>query len=807
MCDRVVEMERLVRQSENGATRRDHGPELGAAQVLARPHRERSLVRVLDREAGHAHVLGGGLPTVLLALLQHQGGSAQVTRHREAGEPTPHDDDLPALQTPLRNLTRDRIRALAQGGPGSCPNAQSANSAVDKVRMKRLRSPVMNANQPTILFFFLAACAHSSSLHKGDEAAANNNWTDAYDAYASALQAKPSSAAAKEAVDHAKPLAIAMELQSAQVALEASSYEEAMQHLDYVKKVDPTNEEEKQLRDDAKKRMAQELTGKLGYELDATAIYDLVERARKLFPDLVEIPKTLEALRTRIEKDAETLVAQKKYQEAITSLRLISEHEPNLKVHVQTLEQTYLTAWADDYAARAKVATAKKQDGLAAALYARAYEIAGRPDDLERSRTSSKTLLKKATLGIYLEAKGEGGARNSQIRTATQTVLDGLPGVSKAFKSKNDLTVEINVRAARCIETSENTPQSKDYVSGQIKVPNPDHGTLTEQVAVAQSTLDRAQADLDRVSPDATSAKSGLGEFDAKLAKAKVELDAAKGKADSARSQLEGSNKRKTDLETKLAGLQSSNGPEWDLKATQSELDQVNKVIPQWEEAFREKQSIYEQANLRYEAINTDRAPAAEAAVRLENSRAEATKQVADAKAALAGLQAKLAQTSPTLLQDVHETLEYKLYKWTRTCSAPVSVVLRPMFKTELPRTYTFASKQETTDTSNIGHEKAAVVEDKKEFPKTDAQLVAEADAESMKLVNAAVGAVIEGYFTNRLNHAANQVESEPDVATDALVTMYIGARQRVDEAAQAILKSHLEKNYGLTKLDLLKAE
>ena len=44
------------------------------------------------------------------------------------------------------------------------------------------------------LFFFLAACAHSTSLHKGDEAAANNNWTAAYDAYAIALQSKPSSA-------------------------------------------------------------------------------------------------------------------------------------------------------------------------------------------------------------------------------------------------------------------------------------------------------------------------------------------------------------------------------------------------------------------------------------------------------------------------------------------------------------------------------------------------------------------------------------------------------------------------------------
>ncbi len=656
------------------------------------------------------------------------------------------------------------------------------------------------------LFFFLA-CAHSSALHKGDEAAANNNWTAAYDAYATALQSKPSSTAAKDAVDHAKPLAVAMELQSAQLALDVSNYEEAIGHLDYVRKVDPGNEEEKQLRDDAKKRMGQELTGKLGYELDAAAIYDLIERARKLFPDLVEIPKTLEALRTRIEKDADTLAKQGKYQEAIASLHMISEHEPNLKVHVQTLEQTYLTAWADDYAARARAAAAKKQDGLAATLFARAYEIAGRPDDLEHSRSASKTLVKKATLGVYLETKGEGGARNGQIRTATQTLLDGMPAVSKAYSSTNDMAIEINVRAARCTETSESTPESKDYVSGQIKVPNPDHATLTQQVEVAQSNLDRAEADLERVKPDATAARNGLAKFDTELAKAKSELDSAKGKADSARAQLEGSNKRKSDLEAKLATLQSSGGPEWDIKATQGELDQVNKVIPQWEEAFREKQSVYEQANLKYSSIETDRAPTAEASARLEQSQAEATKQVADAKAALTGLQSKLTATPATLLQDVHETLEYKMYKWTRTCSAPVSVVLRPKFKTDLPKYYTFSAKQVTTDTSNIGHVKAGVVEDKKEYPKTDTQLVADADAESMKLVNGAVSAVIEGYFTNRLSNAAERVNTDPDLATDALVTMYIGARPRVDDAAQAILKSHLEKNYGLTKLDLLKPE
>lgn len=656
------------------------------------------------------------------------------------------------------------------------------------------------------LFFFLA-CAHSTSLHKGDEAAANNNWTAAYDAYAVALQAKPTSAAAKEAVHHAKPLAIAMELQSAQVALDASNYEEAIGHLDYVRKVDPGNEEEKQLRVDAKKRMGQELTGKLEYELDAAVIYDLVERARKLFPDMIEIPKTLEALRTRIEKDAEALAAQKKYEQAIASLRLIAEHEPNLKVHIQTLEQTYLTAWADDYAARARAAAARKQEGLAATLFARAYEIAGRPDDLERSRSASRVLVKKATLGVYLEAKGEGGARNGQIRAATQTQLDGMAAISKAYSTTNDLAIEINVRAARCTETSESTPESKDYVSGQIKVPNPDHATLSQQVALAQSTLDRAQADLDRVKPDATEARAGLADFDTKLAKAKSELDAAKNKADGARAQLEGSNKRKADLEAKLADLHSNGGPEWDIKATQGELDQVNKVIPQWEEAFREKQSVYEQANLKHASIETDRAPAAAASERLEQSQAEATKQVADAKAALTGLQSKLTATSPTLLQDVHETLEYKLYKWTRTCSAPVSVVLRPKFKTEHARYYTFSAKQTVTDTSNIGHVKAAVVEDKKEYPKTDAQLVADADAETMKLVNAAVGGVIESYFSDRLSNAAGRVETDPDLATDALVTMYIGARPRVDEAAQAILKSHVEKNYGLTKLDLLKAE
>ena len=106
------------------------------------------------------------------------------------------------------------------------------------------------------LFFFLA-CAHSSALHKGDEAAANNNWTAAYDAYATALQSKPSSTSAKDAVNHAKPLAVAMELQSAQLALDVSNYEEAIEHLDYVRKVDPGNEEEKQLREDAKKRMGQ----------------------------------------------------------------------------------------------------------------------------------------------------------------------------------------------------------------------------------------------------------------------------------------------------------------------------------------------------------------------------------------------------------------------------------------------------------------------------------------------------------------------------------------------------------------------
>jgi tetratricopeptide (TPR) repeat protein len=657
-----------------------------------------------------------------------------------------------------------------------------------------------------VLFLSLAGCAHSTSLKKGDEAAAANNWTAALDAYQEALQSKPSSSSAREAVDHAKPLAVALELQNAQLALDLSNYEEAIQHLDYVRKVDPGNEEEKQLRDDAKKRMGQELAGKLEYELDAIAIYDLVERARKLFPDLVEIPKTLEALRTRIEKDAETLVSQKKYQEAIQAVKLVSEHEPNLKVHVQTLEQTYLTAWAEDFAARGKTADAKGQQGLATVLYARAYEIAGRPDDLQRSRTAARALVKKTQLTTYLETKGDGG-RPSQIRVATQTTLDTMVGVAKGGKTTHDLGIEVNVKTPRCTETSTTEPKTKDYISGQIKVPNPDFGTLTTQRDAAQATLDRAEADLARVRPDAVAAKAALLAFDEKLAKAKSERDSSKSKADSARQQLDGANKRKSDLDAKLAGLESANGPEWDIKATKTEIVQAEKVIPQWEEAFREKQSVYEQANMRYDDIATDRAPAADAAERLAGSEKAAVQQVDEARTAVKTFEAKLATTSPTLLQDVHETLEYKVYSWTRTCSAPVSMYLRPSFKTELTKSYSFDPKQMTTDTSSIGHEKAAVQEDPKAYPKTDDQLIADADVEIKKKISETVLAMVDAHFQGRVADAAQRLESDPDAATETLVSLYIGAKARMDDAAQAVLKGHLDKTYGLSKLDLLKAD
>jgi hypothetical protein len=157
-------------------------------------------------------------------------------------------------------------------------------------------------------------------------------------------------------------------------------------------------------------------------------------------------------------------------------------------------------------------------------------------------------------------------------------------------------------------------------------------------------------------------------------------------------------------------------------------------------------------------------------------------------------------------MEDVHATLAYDIHDWLRTCTAPVTAYFGPRWSTELPRTKSFSPKNETGDRSHIGHVKAAIVEDKKVYPATDADLVAKGDAETIKGVVEALIALSDDYYRRQVADTTTALSSDPINATTSLVGLYIGAKGRLDPATVSAFQAHLKQQYGLEKLELLTA-
>jgi tetratricopeptide (TPR) repeat protein len=239
----------------------------------------------------------------------------------------------------------------------------------------------------------VTSCAYRRAMTRGDDAAAVSRWSDALEAYEKALDAKPTSTDAKTRSDQAREHALEAALADASHALDASDYETAMTRVKWVTTRDPANRDAALVIEDARERLTAEIRGDMAEQGTPTGIYELLVRANALFQDLPVVPETYQALRERLERDAAMLQDQHGYPEALDDVRLIARYEPDQDAHVQILEQAILTSWANDFTARAAAASLKKQDALAAALYARAYEIAGRIEDLDHSRDAAANVM------------------------------------------------------------------------------------------------------------------------------------------------------------------------------------------------------------------------------------------------------------------------------------------------------------------------------------------------------------------------------------------------------------------------------
>ncbi len=652
-----------------------------------------------------------------------------------------------------------------------------------------------------ILAIALSSCAYTRAMHQGSRAAADGNWPEAVTHYQRAVdtKAKEDAVAAYKA---AKDQAVTDAVDAALIAIESGAYETAIEKLDYVSTLDSDNADVYSLRIDAESAMARDIDAQ--WELGNVRLaYTLAIRMKHLFADSEGLPGVFVKLREHYKQEAYALLKARKYAESLAAARTITDFEPDRQASVAPLEHEIRVAWADYTNRTARAENRAGHKGAAAVLYARAYEIAGRKADLESSQYLASQLRSSGQLSVNIRVTGS-SSRTPQIRE----IVSGHAGQLKDVVlggSRSSLVAQVSAASPRCTESEQITPQSKDYISGQIEVDNPRHGQLTQQLAQASSLGDQAGIEAERLWPYVQQAEQSLEIFDVQMMDAEMLRNSSENKLATATNQMQQVMARRDELIARLEELRAAGpGTEATITRVQEELGKAGSLVAQWQGEVLENEMKFDSASQRVTALLVERQPAQEALDRLKGGYDAVLKDRTDFNQQRTQLTTELVNTSRTVWEDVHETLEYDIHNWTRTCTAPVRVTMRPGWRTELPTAAVYDPSQDTRDSSHIGHKKAELEANPKAFPNPDSALVATSDEETANEVAKWVGRLVDDYYEYKTVETTMALQKDPIRATSPMLGLYLGGRSHLDDATILTFASHVRQHYGLEKLELL---
>lgn len=646
----------------------------------------------------------------------------------------------------------------------------------------------------------LTGCGFQQAMRRGDKLAASGDWAGAYESYSAATSRKPEDPEAVQSRSKARDQVVDLALEVARTSLAASQYEVVIEALKRADTYDSDRPEVFALRRDTEEAMREALvtTWESG---DARGTYALVVRTRTLFPKAPFLPATFAQLREHFAGRAEELLDDDRFDVALAAIRTITEFEPDRMAQVAPIEQKILVAWADDLSAQAVQYTKTRRPGAAAALYARAYELAGRRTELERAQQIAAQLGPQARLTLKLETTGV-PARAAAMRTAILLASARIPDLG-VVEDKGALGARVNFAPHRCTESQVVTPASVEYVSGQVQKPNPLYRELTAQLEAARNAERTARTDSEALWPQVQAAQATVGKYDATLTDLEKRHAEAKAALEQARTQHEGAKIKRDELDVQIEQARLAGSP---TPALETQAAEIALRLSEWSGELIAREDAETAAQKRLDALAIERGPAVEAHARLKAGYEALVKDRTSAAQLAADLSAKLGTTPKTIWEDVHETLAYDVHDWVRSCTAPASASFAVRWPTEVPLTRSFSPKQEVGDRSHIGHTKAGLVEDKKLYPTSDTDLVAKSDGETARAIVEAIGTLADDYYERRVAETTTALASDPIDATTALVGLYVGAKGRLDAETVSAFSAHLKQQYGLEKLELLTA-
>lgn len=410
-------------------------------------------------------------------------------------------------------------------------------------------------------------CAFQTAIDNGNTYVEQREYRRALVEYERALRLDPDSGEAKQLIAQVIPYALDEAEADMQGELDNARYEQAVRHVAYVKRYDAERAE--QLRTKVKVLMRAHVEAHIA-KGEMLKAYPLAIRTAKLFPKMEGLQTVFDRLRAHYIAIAETHTAAGRYADALAALDVIERHEPRMKSSLAPRRQKIRGLWADTVVVKAKAAETAEKLGAAAALYGRAFEIAGRDNDADAMRRLMRILRDDGAFQLVIGFTGDGVRRRSIEKLASPR-LTAIEGVALATDDDGaSMRADINTGRVTCSERYTTSSRSKDYVAGTRQVPNPAYDNISTRI-------DNATTDVNVLRPKVSSLSSRVTRLEGRLERCeqrqrnarasgersnipdcsnhRSQLSSAKSELSSAQSQLSSAESSLSSLTSQRAGM------------------------------------------------------------------------------------------------------------------------------------------------------------------------------------------------------------------------------------------------------------
>ncbi len=638
-----------------------------------------------------------------------------------------------------------------------------------------------------IALSLLGGCAFHNAVRDAESLSAQGDYQGALERYQEARALRPGNDEVAREIRALRPRAFAQALDRVLELVERGDYALALQIVNDANEILPGDPRVA----DARRSVQDAMVAALDREVQAgveEADYALFGKVRATFPN-VDLSASSAVLRRAFFERADVQVRNGQFAGAADAVALVLRYDPCAEA---TLRMGKLRAsWADSLVASGRAHEAAGRLGAALASYARAFEVADRPADQDAVRRLAAVVAPTGALTVNAAFSGD-PARAGALRADLAAALGAL-GIP-ATRSATPLAVSISAGRSWCDQRAVAETASQAYNAGRAQVENEAWRRVWNLLQAAADRAARARALSQERGSILADAKADLGSAEQALVVAqRAQLLAAQqvSLADAA------ARRATTEVRDREAAIAAD--PK-DVRVASGLADarvRLSAALAGVEAA----QSAMVAADAAVDAASAERDRAQVAMTDAASAAQRADAELSAREYELNGLEAEERRVPSRVWVDVTDVFEYRVDRWTRTCSTEVDLVISVDGRSESRR---FVASSSVTDTAHPAFPSYGVSEDRLRFARADAELWQAADRSGGRDTLAVVRDRADRWYDARAEAALAEARVRPDEASTAVIGLLLAGDARLSDEHRSALAAFIGRRFGIEDVAVL---